>query len=114
MKKLLFIITFLYAQDPFSIIKEINSYNPKFDTFKTTQKKKIIKKLKQKNLPQEIKLSLDAIFNDVAFINGKAVKVGESIFGYKLIKIKNKKVYLVKNRYLKILTIKPKFIKVSK
>ena len=106
--------TFIYAQNPFDLIKEINSFTPKFEKFNTIHKKRVIKKIKQKHFSKEIKLTLSAIFNNKAFINGKIVKVGETVFGYKLIRIKNKKVYLLKNGNLKILSIKPKFIKVSK
>jgi hypothetical protein len=116
MKKIIiFLAVFLYAQNPFEIIKEINSYKPHFVN-EMQQKKsvKVIKKIKKETIKNSVKLYLDAIFNNIAYINSKPVKVGDRIYGYKVVKISFDRVILVKNGKIKILKIKPHIIKVSK
>ena len=47
------------------------------------------------------KISVSAIFNDKAFINGKFYKIGDIIHGYRIIKISKKAVWMRKNSIIK-------------
>jgi len=53
-------------------------------------------------------LFLEAILNKSALINGKWYKVGDEVYGYKILSIEAKSVELKKNKKRKILTTKSK------
>jgi hypothetical protein len=60
------------------------------------------------------KLILNAIFQNIAYINGIALKKGDFIQGYEIIKITPQKVFLKKDGELKILSYDSKILKVTK
>jgi len=113
-KFIFFIAIFLYADisDVLLKIKEIENHKkiflkyPDYNIF--TSK---VYKIKPKQSIIQIhkplvKLTLNAIFNNSAKINGKWVKKGDVIYNYKIIKIEYNKVILKKDNKYFVLTMK--------
>ncbi len=102
-------------------IKEIESFKPRFkplvryDVFDAAKVIKINKKQPTiKAIVVEPKLYLKAIFNKKANINGKWVKVGDEIDGYRVIRVDANGVLLQKFRKRLYLRVKISVIKVAK
>ena len=79
--------------------------------------KKIVKQksapLMQSKAPS-VRLDLIAIFNNKAYINGKFYTIGQKVYGYRLVAIKDRYVVLKKGRQVKILPlVEKKIVKTS-
>ncbi len=109
--RLFLLSTMLYL----SLFAEVLPLPVKYDPFYKAQK--LLKKKKAKSFSGTLKLTLSAIYNERAYINGKFYKVGDKIEGYKIYKIgknfvilkkrgKKRVLYLVKNKILKTLEYK--------
>jgi len=88
------------------VFKKIQHYKPFSDEVIPTKENGKIFNVSPVNL------SLNAIFQNKAFINGRWVKRGDLIEGYKVIKITQNSVVLFKNGKIKKITLNPKVIKV--
>ncbi|HIQ50555.1 MAG TPA: hypothetical protein EYH54_01125 [Nautiliaceae bacterium] len=119
MKKLfslIFFFVFLFSSTIQIIeeIKEIEQFKPKFknvqnfDIFSFEEDKKKIVDKKISFIPKKSPvLQIYAIFQNKVNINGRWFKVGDKIYGYKIVKISKKFVLLKKGNiktYLKILS----------
>ena len=95
-------LRFLYIQFAMPSSYEVpkNLKNP----FILHQAKRVIKPQKVQSLPQQ-KISLEAILNNKALINGKLYQVGDSFNGYKIVKIKDSYIKLSSNGGIKIVKI---------
>ena len=61
-----------------------------------------------------VRLDLIAIFNNKAYINGKFYTIGQNVYGYRLVAIKENYVVLKKGRQIKLLPlVEKKFVKTS-
>ncbi len=61
-----------------------------------------------------MRLELTAILNDKAYINGRFYKIGDTISGYKIVKIADSYVVLKKKDKMKILFLgKRRFLRVG-
>jgi len=121
MKKIIFIFfSFLYADITYIIneIKKIEKFKPIFK--KVTYynifeyeikiaKKNIVAVFKKENFNLEIY----AIFQNRVNINGKWLKIGDAINGYKILKITNNYVYLKRNNQILKLPIKSYILRVK-
>ncbi|ACM92103.1 hypothetical protein NAMH_1375 [Nautilia profundicola AmH] len=122
MKKLIiFVILITLNADIYTVITEIKKMQTYTPNFKKIEKYNIFSSFNivNKNIPLEITaqdkiLSLNAIFQNKADINGVWVKVGDEIAGYKVIKINNNEVVLKKNNTIKKLVLKSNILKVVK
>ncbi len=87
----------------------------KYDPF--MKAKKIIAqkpKVLRRTCSPSIRLDLIAIFNNKAYINGKFYTIGQNVYGYRLIDIKDRFVVLRKGKQIKILPlVKKKILKTS-
>ncbi|WP_187647363.1 hypothetical protein [Nitrosophilus labii] len=110
--RLFLLSTMLYL----SLFAEVLPLPVKYDPFYKAQKL-LKKKKKIKSVSRTLKLTLSAIYNERAYINGKFYKVGDKIEGYKIYKIgknfvilkkrgKKRVLYLVKNKILKTMEYK--------
>jgi len=122
MKKALVFLAVLCFADVSNIIKavkEIENYKPYFkslDTYNIFAGDIVLPKIKKKkiNNTKEIKLlTLNAIFQNKANINGIWVKKGDILEGYKVIKITKHKVVLKKDEKVEILSLKTHYLKVK-
>ena len=120
MKKIIvFIAVFLYADisNIITLIKNMENYRPvfkKIQHYKPFSDEVIPTKENGKIFNvSPVNLSLNAIFQNKAFINGRWVKRGDLIEGYKVIKITQNSVVLFKNGKIKKITLNPKVIKVK-
>jgi len=103
-------------KDPFIFLSENHYRDYKKDRRKVktytvlpSHQKKIYKKRKKHSLVYvNLKVSLDAIMNKSALINGRWYKVGNSVKGFKVVKITSNSVILVKDNKRAILSIKAK------
>jgi len=84
-----------------------NNYNP-FEGEEFKPKNKGVKKEKKTFV-----LKIDAIFNDKVYINGKWYKVGDEIYGNKILKIYHTKVVFIKNGKIFEIPIGMKILKVN-
>jgi len=120
MKKIIFIFfSLLYADITYIIseIKKIEKFKPVFKKiihynifeYETNIAKKNIAGVSKKNFNLEIY----AIFQNRVNINGKWFKIGDSINGYKILKITNNYVYLKQNNQILKLSIKNYILKVK-
>jgi len=124
MKKIILFIATLAFADISSIIneiKEMESFKPRFEVlvkYDLFDKTKVIKNPKQTVIKTTViaepKLYLKAIFNDKANINGKWLRVGDEIEGYKVVKIDENGVVLRKFRKTIYLKVKISVLKVEK
>ena len=89
--------------------KKIEQYKPFFNEEKIKKEKIIVTKQNT-----NVNLSVSAIFQNKALINGKWVKVGNIIEGYKVIKISDNKIILSKNEIIKVIMLTSKILKVKK
>ena len=115
MKKAIFLIFFplLYA-DVTYIIEEIIKIKEFKPLFKNIVYYNIFKYEEENVLNKNMTIALEkgssdlkvyAVFQDKVNINGKWVKVGDIVNGYKIVKITNKCIYLKQNN--KILKLSP-------
>jgi hypothetical protein len=104
-----------------SLIKNMESFTPKFRHIVNYNPFKIqvpIQKNEQVNIKNvsviKKELKLYAIFQNKVNINGKWLKTGDYIEGYKVIKISENEVLLTKNGKIKKIALKANLIKVAK
>ena len=122
MKKfIIFIAVFIYADvsDVILKIKEIENIKRKFlkidyNMFETKNKEVLIPLPVIKRKKKEVKLVLNAIFNNKVNINGKWYKVKDKVFDYVIYKILEDKVVLKNGNKIIVLKIRPNILKVSK
>jgi len=125
MKKILLLTVFvtLYADvsEIISLIKNMENFTPKFRHIVNYNPFKIqvpIQKNEQVNIKNvsviKKELKLYAIFQNKVNINGKWLKTGDYIEGYKVIKISENEVLLTKNGKIKKIALKANLIKVAK
>jgi len=97
-------------------IKAIEKYKPVFKKeikYNPFYESNIVFNTKTRKITGE-KLILNAVFQNIAYINGIALKKGDFIQGYEIIKITPQKVFLKKDGELKILSYDSKILKVTK
>jgi hypothetical protein len=78
---------------------------PQYDPFRRA-KPLLVKKLSKRPVYKPAPVTLIAVLNDKAFINGKWYKNGDLLSEGKLIKITDESVYLKKGNKIKILRLK--------
>ena len=122
MKKIIFIAfcSLLYADITYIIseIKKIEKFKPVFKKiiyynifeYETNIAKKNIAGVSKK---ESFNLEIYAIFQNRVNINGKWLKIGDAINGYKILKITNNYVYLKRNNQILKLSIKNYILKVK-
>jgi len=87
-------------------------YNPFED--EKVKKKPVKKEKKLKTFHHEVLiLKVYAVFNDKVYINGKWYKVGDEIYGNKIVKIYPTKVVFIKNGKIFEIPIGMKILKVN-
>lgn len=127
MKKIFFVFIFVYAYSDVSFIinkiKKLEQYKPKFKKIQNysvfsneildlNKTQKITQKITQ--IKESKTLTLNAIFQNKANINGVWVKRRDFIEGFKILKIKRDSVVLKKDNKIIVLSLKPKLLKVAK
>ncbi len=122
MKKALIIAVVVLQADISTVITEVKSmqkFTPKFENIAKYNifSEDIILNTQintNKTTNKKFKLNLNAIFQNKANINGKWIKKGESIKGYKLIKISDNGIVLKRDKKLLPIVIKLNVLKVKK
>ncbi|WP_024787670.1 MULTISPECIES: hypothetical protein [unclassified Lebetimonas] len=118
MKKFLFLLAgiFLYAgiSNALMEIVKIENFKPRFKKIFLPACTLKGKKTVLNNTVSNLNLKLEAIFNKKALINHKWVRAGNSVKGYKIIKVFPKKVILKKNNKYVVLKFESNILKVKK
>ncbi len=124
MKKILFLLSavLLYGDisDIISYIKNMESYTLKFKKIVHYNVFSDIVAEKSENLKingntnNSKNIAIYAVFQNKININGHWYKTGDIVYGYKIVKITNDKVFLKKNNRIKIIEFKTNIIKVVK
>ncbi len=128
MKKILFLLiaVLLYGDisDIITYIKKMESYTPEFKRIVNYNVFSDIIEEKSENLKINGNISnsiyvnkniaIYAVFQNKININGQWYKIGDIVYGYKIVKITNDKVFLKKNNRIKIIEFKTSVIKVIK
>jgi len=114
MKKLLFLSFFIFLfANPAKIIEEVKKIEQFKPEFKDIQDIDVFSFNKKENINNEfnstskksLKLQIYAIFQNRVNINGEWFKIGDSIDGYKIVKIDKNFILLKKGNSKKILKI---------
>ena len=116
-----FILSYADVSEIIATIKNIERYKPKFKTMENYNPfvKTIVKNTEQNivnnvSVVKEKAFKLYAVFQNKVNINGKWLKVGDIIEGYKIIKVTSNGVSLLKDGKIKTISLKASFIKVGK
>jgi len=121
MKKIILILLFIYGYadiiKTIEILKKIEKYQydfkkiEKYNAFEPNTN--FLESIIINNKTSQI-IKIKAIFNKKVYINNSWYKIGDTVDGYKIIKIIDNKIVLKKNNKLLILSPKSQLIKVTK
>ena len=124
MKKILFLLSavLLYGDisDIISYIKNMESYTLKFkkivhyNVFSDIVAERSGNLKINENTNNSKNIAIYAVFQNKININGHWYKIGDVIDGYKIVKISNDKVFLEREKHIKIIKFKTSIIKVVK